>query len=347
MLESSSMRRVALTGLCLLCLSGCQHGSPDPAVSESSPAPLAALSMEMEETPTERKLNQPPQPRALDRAKPTDPFQAVPGPGHSTVRPSSVALPLRQPVAAATRSTQPLPGYPRHHSSPSPAPSGPVAVQMTPPPGAIGYRPGPNAQLPPRVYAAPNSYLPPTSNTPSNSYGPPNRHAPANSYVPPRNYSYVPPAAASPPVQLPPPAYRRVEAPPARPRLPGQTAPPPVSSPSGERRAKEKQLEQAYLQSRADALNTKYHGGRAVLGPHSAEVQFSASAPPSGYLNRPSIPGAKGDVVEAFRASEVKRKEWQSYRNQSSIPQAPIFPNPGMPPSHAMPSSYSVPPSYP
>jgi len=94
------------------------------------------------------------------------------------------------------------------------------------------------------------------------------------------------------------------------------------------------------LQSRADALNTKYHGGRAVFGPHSPEVQFSASAPPSGYLNRPSIPGAKGDVVEAFRASEVKRQEWQSYRNQPpiSMPQMPAPPpsynNPVMPPSY-------------
>lgn len=327
-MKSGPVRAVALTSLCLLCLSGCQQGGPNTALSKPSPAPLAALSVEMVETPTERKLNQPPHSRARDRAKPVDPFQAVPGPGHSSVRPASEALPLRSPVAAAARSTPP--GYPGHQSAPSPAPLDPVAVPMTPPPGAIGYRPEPNAPLP-RGYVPPNSYVPPTNNVP------PNNHVPANGYVPPRNYSYVPPAPAGPPpVQLPPPTYRRVEAP----RLPGQAAPPPFSTPLGERHAKDKQLEQAYLQSRADALNTKYHGGRAVLGPHSAEVQFSASAPPSGYLSRPSIPGAKGDVVEAFRASEVKRQEWQSYRNQPPIPMPqmpappPSYNNPAMPPSY-------------
>lgn len=157
--------------------------------------------------------------------------------------------------------------------------------------------------------------------------------------------SYQPPRPEMPGADYP-------QAPPRHP-LPGvhRQAPPPPSlsvpfadryAEEQKRKAEEKRLEQAYLQSRADALNLKYHGGRPVLNTLSPEVHFSAAAPPAVH-RIPSIPGTYG-VVDAFKASEVKRQEWLNVKNQSPaqtrIP-SPCPPGPSLPgpPSYAMPST--------
>lgn len=103
---------------------------------------------------------------------------------------------------------------------------------------------------------------------------------------------------------------------PAPPQLPGQMTPPRNPAYDSQR---ERELERDYRQSRADALNLKYHRGRPVLHADSPEVVTSSQAPlPPGLP--PSIPG-QPSVVDAFKKSEVQRQEWRSYQQQPGLPQ--------------------------
>jgi hypothetical protein len=294
-----SVRRAAAICVSVVCLAGCQSGGPQPALVTPAPTPRPIVTLQRPETPPARKPNQMSLPKAKDLAAPVDAF--VPGPGMDRAS--------NQPVlATVSPSSRPETSYPQYRPSPSPLQAHSMA--HSPPPGAIGHRVTPQEiAIQPRV-ASPQPQRP----GPATAAG-----DPAPSPLPPRRQH--PPA--------PPPHHALA---PGAPGPPGQGAPPPFPTPLGERRATEKQLEQAYLQSRADALNLKYHGGRAVLGPHSPEVQFSAAAPPA--IRPPAIPGSKMDVNAAFQASEAHRQQWQSYRNESQGgrgPISPALPNPGIP----------------
>ena len=255
--------------------------------------------MERVEQPQPQKLQQPPAPRAKDLAPPSNPFQPAASGARSTAapRPSTWKLPD--------------PSYPRYQAQHR-APNEPqTSTSPTQPQAAAPHLPAPANTPPPpvEIRLRPSPYQPVRP-----VYQPPD---PVSAYVPPS------PTGAVPRVGYPQ-------------RLPGQASPPPFPTPLGERRAKEKQLEDAYLQSRADALNMKYHGGRPVLNKYSPEVGMSAAAPPSVHLP-PSIPGSRSDLPGAFRASEVKRQEWQAYRNQphTSLPGQPPMPSLPRPPMPA------------
>ena len=224
-------------------------------------------------------------------------------------------------------------------------PPAPRAKDLSTPHDPFQTKPGAVAQCPAALAPAqlprpnyPLSRIPSVSPVAPAVKGPP-QSAPSefpngSAHLPPTYTStYVPPPPTS--AYVPPtlPGFRTDQgAPPARPggaltqspHLPGQAAPPPFRTPIGDAREKEKKLEQAYLQSRADALNLKYHGGRAVLNAQSPEVMTSALAPPAPY-RPPTIPGTYG-VVDAFKASDAKRQEWQSYRSQPPAGAAPMIP---------------------
>lgn len=295
------MRGVAVASVALFCLAGCQSGGPDLAVATPAPTAIPAVALSQPEPRDEQKLNQPPAPRAKDQARPEDPLLAR--------KPEGQARPT-----AAVSARLPEPDYPVHRPAPT-------ARFPQPSSGHPGFSSAPAA-----VAADPQS-LPSVPPEPP-STGPSPYSSP----------TYLPPALPRP--ALPRPAPPTPNALPARPqpvaigqppRLPGQAAPPPFTTPLGERRAREKQLEEAYLQSRADALNLKYHAGRPVLSKYSPTVMNSATAPPPVTLP-PSIPGTYG-VVDALKASEVKRQEWQSYRNQlpGGAPSLPQPPGPAIP----------------
>lgn len=300
------MRGVAVACVAVFCLSGCQSsGSPAQAVATPDSVPIPAVALSQPEPRDTQKLNQPPAPRAKDLAPP-DPFVTQPSVGDHASRGAVVAHPRL-----------PQPGYPL--ARPATGSRRPV------------WEPEPRAAA-----AAPQAVLRPApvvvSPAPSSAVAAPL----AGASIPPALPRFAPPNAGAPPARPVPASMRQP------PRLPGQAAPPPFSTPLGERRAKEKELEQAYLQSRADALNLKYHGGRAVLSPNSPQVTTSAIAPPAPNMP-PSIPGTYG-VVDAFKASEVKRQEWQSYRNQPPVG-VPVTPQ--LPPQPAIPQPQAPRPSFP
>ncbi len=130
-----------------------------------------------------------------------------------------------------------------------------------------------------------------------------------------------PPMALQPPTSRPPgyPGMARPQAPgamaPAPPRLPGQGAR--HTNPAFQQ-AREQELEQVYRQSRADALNLKYHQGRAILNANSPEVFSSAQAPPPVIVH-PTLPG-QNPVHDAFQQSEHRRQELQRYRDEQHRP---------------------------
>lgn len=302
---------------CLLYLSGCASLSPapEPQVAASvTPMPLA-LFQEPPETPAPQRLNQPPAPRAKDLAPPDPP-----------------PTPPRAPRASPTK----------------PSPAKPQALKTTPrgdsrvglPPSHPKSR---NSQPAPKDFSVGSSFPPPTRQAPRPPFDP---RPTTSAAVHPRPHGPHLPRPLVDPAAPPRPARPSVETAPSYPTASrphhGHGPSPLSASSSQQRQSREQQLQQDYLQARADALNLKYHRGRPVYHARSPEVQFSASAPPTGFTNRPSIPGAKGDVVGAFRQSEVKRQEWQNFRNQPPQvvmpqPMAPAYPQPARPPLPGQP----------
>lgn len=270
--------------MCALLLAGCQSTPPVKVVVNATPTRVEASQAE---PPEEKKLDRPPADRAKDLARPEDTYQPDPT--------SRQPIRLRESEVAITPPA-PKPNPPS--ASQFPAPPYPVAVPQNrkpTPPVAYPQPPSPNVQPPRPVY--PNPQPPVVANMPPARPRPPVPGLPPNAR--PTGYPGVPRAP------LPPGAMS-----PRHPQLPGQAAPPQNRGYDPQR---ERQLEQAYRQSRADALNLKYHGGRAVLNANSPQVTLSAQAPLPPMMP-PSIPGHYG-VVDAFKASEVKRQEWQNYRS--------------------------------
>lgn len=279
----------------MLLLVGCQS-TPSAEVAVN-PAPVRVAASQAEPV-EEKKLDRPPS-RAHDLAPPEQAHrQHAPVHAPGGTAPESAELP-----ELPTTSELPVP----QATANLPEPSYPVATPSLP------------HQLPPATTSA--------SATPqalSENDGLFEQDSPVAHLLPPRSHRPVPglPPSVRPtgypgPTHspLPPGAIS-----PRPPRLPGQVTPPPHRGYDPQR---ERELEQAYRQSRADALNTKYHRGRPVYNAHSPEVDLSSTAPLPPIMP-PSIPGQHG-VSDAFKASQIKRDEWHSYRS------SPTAPNPGIP----------------
>ncbi len=92
---------------------------------------------------------------------------------------------------------------------------------------------------------------------------------------------------------------------------------------------KERQrLQQQYLQTRADALNIKYSGGRNRLSPYSAKVALSAAAP---YVRRPGPTTPWDKLGQAFERSEQARQQLRNFERSRYTPQIPQLPGSPMP----------------
>ena len=261
-----------------LFLTGCQSAPPMTVTVNPSPPSIATSQLEPRQ---EKTLNRPPAERAKDLAPPTQRY----------VPESTSRDPVRQRESEVPRP----PAAPTAQKAPVPSPSAP-SIQRVP------------TLLPPPT-------LPPSYPTASVE---PTALAPQSGYLPRRPTPGRPEVTNFPRPHLPgQPALARA------PQVPGAVTPRPPRWPgqshsTTRKPSQEHELEQAYLQSRADALNEKYHRGRPVLNAHSPEVQSSAQAPPM-LLVQPSLPG-QNSVVEAFRKSEHHRQEWQQFR-QSQRPQ--------------------------
>lgn len=277
--------------VCALLLAGCQSSPSVKVVVNATPTRVGASQAEPSE---EKKLDRPPADKAKDLTRPEETYQPDPT--------SRQPIRLRESEMAITPAFKPNPPS----ASQFPAPPYPVATPKNRQPSpavAPPQPPSPKVQLPRTTYPNPQASV--VANVPPARPRPP---LPPNAR--PTGYPGVPRASLPPGAMSPKP-----------PQLPGQATPPQNRGYDPQR---ERQLEQAYRQSRADALNLKYHGGRAVLDANSPQVTLSAQAPLPPMMP-PSIPGHHG-VVDAFKASEVKRQEWQNYR------QAPMNPAVPMPP---------------
>jgi hypothetical protein len=300
------MRRLVVGALIL---AGCQ--SPPSVDLAVNPTPRHVAATQAE-PPQEKKLDQPPADRAKDLAPSEEQTEL---PSHAVEPPQELPSAFDPPAVEQPEELPPT----QVEDVPSPPPS----AKLPEPPYPTAPVPArPQPQLPMPVPQA----LPGHPSLPQATHQLP---APKSPYPSATRISHAPPARPLPPTAgLPgavPPGYPTAPPPPGAmprraPQLPGQAAPPTMRAHQPER-----ELEQAYRQSRADALNQKYHGGRAVWNAHSPQVDLSATAPLPPTMP-PSIPGQNG-VPEAFRASEVKRQQWQSYRQSPSVPN-PVPPNP-------------------
>lgn len=262
---------------------GCQSAPQVDLAVNPSPSRVEASQVEPQQ---EKTLNRPPADRAKDLAPPVQRYQPEPTAQEPIrLRESEVAVTAPQPV-------------PPPVSSPDSAVSMPTVKNGSD--LRVHHLPLPSNAAPPLpgVNSEPPQFGPRTLTRPS-------RPTPGRPDV----------AKFSNPQ---PPGYPGMA---RTPRAPGAIAPVPPHLP-GQGQSRERELEQAYLQSRADALNTKYHQGRPVLNANSPEVLSSAQAPPPVSV-QPTIPGMN-PVIDAFQQSETRRQEWQMYRNQQR-------PMPGLP----------------